>query len=166
MQTIPVFYQAESLSHVEHANFAPDTTLADVLAAILAKHQTDAAAVLFIEDTDEPVELGKRLRDVASSKGVKLHVHRCRRIEVSITFNGTKERVFAPAATVARVKRWATDAFHMSPEDAAEHVLQVAGSTERPSAGTHLGTLAAHPHCRVRFDLVPNERINGAPAIR
>jgi hypothetical protein len=164
MQTIQVFYQAEGLAHVEHANFSPDTTLADVLAAIRSKCSTDAAALLFLEDADEPIELGKLLRDVAGPNGLKVHLHRCRRIEVSVTFNGTKERVFAPAITVARVKRWATDAFHMSPEDAGEHVLQLAGTTERPSPGTHLGTLAAHPHCRVRFDLVPNERVNGATA--
>jgi hypothetical protein len=166
MQSIPVFYQAENVARIEHANFSPDTTLDEVLAAIRAKHSTDGAALLFLEDADEPIDLGKRLRDVSGSKGVKVHVHRCRHIEVSVTFNGTKERAFPPPATVARVKRWATDAFHMSPEDAGEHVLQLAGTTERPSPGTHLGTLTAHPQCRVRFDLVPNERVNGAPASR
>lgn len=163
MTSISVFYQTESHAHVEHVNFSPDTTLGTVLAAIRAKHGTDAASHLFLEDADEPADLDKRLQELGGSKGVKVHVHRCKRIEVTVAFNGTKQRAFAPAGTVARVKRWATDAFHMSPEDAGEHVLQLAGTTDRPSPGTHLGTLATHPHCHVRFDLVPNERVNGAP---
>jgi hypothetical protein len=163
MQSIPVFYQMENHAHVEHVNFSPDNTLADVLNAIRAKHGTDAASHLFLEDADEPADLRKRLQDLGESKGVKVHVHRCKRIEVSVAFNGTKQRTFPPAATVARVKRWVTDAFNMSPEDAGEHVLQLAGTTDRPSPGTHLGSLATHPHCHVRFDLVPNERVNGAP---
>jgi hypothetical protein len=165
MQTIPVFYQAESLGRIGHANLSPDATLADVLAWIRAQHATDAAALLFLEDADEPAELTARLQDLAGPKGLKVHVHRCHRIEVSVTFNGTKEHLFAPSATVARVKRWATEkAFPMSPEEAGEHVLQISGTTERPNLGTHLGTLAAHQHCHARFDLVPNERVNGAPA--
>jgi hypothetical protein len=60
------------------------------------------------------------------------------------------------------VKHWATEGFGMSPEDAGEHVLQLTGTAERPSPGTHLGVLAHCPECHVRFDLVPNERVNGA----
>jgi hypothetical protein len=105
------------------------------------------------------------LRDLASAQGLKVHLHRCHRIEVSVTFNGTKEHDFAPGASVARVKRWAVEkAFPMSPEDAGEHVLQIAGTSERPSLSTHLGSLTACPGCRVRFDLVPHERVNGAPS--
>jgi hypothetical protein len=163
MTPIAVFYQAENLGRVEHANFSPEMTLADVLTAIRTKHDADSAALLFLEEADEPADLTARLRDVAAPRGLKLHLHRCHRIAVSVTFNGTQEHRFPPGATVARVKRWSTEkAFPMSPEEAAEHVLQITGTTERPSPGTHLGTLASHPHCHVRFDLVPHERVNGA----
>lgn len=166
MQTIPVFYQAESLGRVEHIPFPVESTLADVLAAICTKHGTDAAALLFLEDAEEPAELTTVLRDIAGPKGLKVHLHRCRRVEVSVTFNGTKDRAFAPSTTIARVKRWATEkAFPMSPDEAGEHVLQISGTADRPSPGTHLGTLATCPGCHVRFDLVPNERVNGSPDI-
>lgn len=164
MQAIAVFYQAENLGRVEHANYSPDATLNDVLADIRTKLRTDAA-LLFLEDVEEPADLTARLRDLAGPTGLKVHVHRCRRIEVVVTFNGAaKVHAFAPSATVTRVKRWATEkAFPMTPEEAAEHVLQITGTTDRPSPGTHLGTLVTHPRCQVRFDLVPNERINGDP---
>jgi hypothetical protein len=51
----------------------------------------------------------------------------------------------------------------MSPQEAGEHVLQIAGTKDRPDAGTHLGAIAAYPECRFAFDLVPNERVNGSP---
>src|SRR5688572_25665150 len=96
MQTIAVFYQAENLGRMEHASFPLEATLADVLADIRTRHGTDAA-LLFLEDAEEPADLTARLRDVTGPKGLKVHVHRCRRIEVSVTFNGqTKEHKFAP----------------------------------------------------------------------
>ena len=60
---------------------------------------------------------------------------------------------------MARVKRWAAEhKFDMSPEEASEHELQLAGSHDRPALGTHLGALVACPHCSIAFRLVPNER--------
>jgi hypothetical protein len=164
MTTIAVFYQAETLGRVEHATYPAETKLADVLVDLRTKLRAEEGALLFLEDSDEPADLGVRLQDLGQGKGLKVHVHRCRHIAVSVSFNGkVKEHRFAPAATVARVKRWATEkAFEMSPEEAAEHVLQLTGTTERPSPGTHLGKLTQHPKCRVSFDLVPNERVNGA----
>ena len=73
----------------------------------------------------------------------------------------------ALATTVARVKHWAAQRkFNMSPEEASEHVLQIKGSHDRPAPGTHLGTLAACPQCAVAFDLVPDQRVNGASTER
>jgi hypothetical protein len=165
MQTIPVFYQAENLGRIEHLPFLVESSLADLLEAIRAKHGIADTALLFLEDAEEPADLKRLLRDLASPQGIKVHVHRCHRIEASVTFNGTKQHSFAPGASVARVKRWAVEkAFPMSPEEAGEHVLQIAGSTERPSLSTHLGSLTTCPGCRVRFDLVPHERVNGAPS--
>jgi hypothetical protein len=83
---------------------------------------------------------------------------------VAVTFNGeTVERRFPPSATVARVKRWAAEKkFGMSEEEAGEHVLQIAGTHDRPAPGTHIGALTDDKVCGVAFDLVPDERINGA----
>ena len=53
--------------------------------------------------------------------------------------------------------------YWMSEEDAGEHMLQIAGTQDRPAPGTHVGRLTSCPDCRVRFDLVPDQRVNGAP---
>jgi|SRR6267154_860325 len=164
MTTISVFYQGEGVNGFERLETAAGGTLADVHRAILGKHGLAADVLLFLEEAEEPAEPSTPLVDLTGPKGLKVHVHRCRRIEVSVTFNSTREHAFAPSATIARVKRWATEtAFPMSPEEAGEHVLQISGTDERPSPGTHLGTLTSCPACRVSFDLVPNERVNGGP---
>jgi hypothetical protein len=128
------------------------------------KHGFEADFLVFIEDEDEPVDLTRRVHECAGPTGVKLHFHRCRHIDVSVTFNNeTVEHPFAPSATIARVKRWAAERkFGMSSEEAGEHVLQITKSQDRPMPGTHIGALVKHHHCRIAFDLVPNEIINGA----
>jgi hypothetical protein len=52
--------------------------------------------------------------------------------------------------------------FGMSEEEAGEHVLQIAGTHNRPAPGTHIGALVSHGQCRIAFNLVPEERVNGA----
>ncbi|HTA91569.1 MAG TPA: hypothetical protein VK745_18425, partial [Polyangiaceae bacterium] len=104
-----------------------------------------------------------KLRKHAGHGGIKVHVHRCHRVRVTVTFNAKHvEHPFGPSSTVARVKRWAAEKFDMSPEDATEHVLQLAGTHTRPSPNVHLGALTRCPDCHLKFDLVPDERVNGA----
>ena len=82
---------------------------------------------------------------------------------IQVRFNGeTEKRHFTPSATVERVKRWAARrAFHLSPRDAAEHVLQIKGTTTRPDRDVHVGTLTHGHSCAVAFDLVPSQRVEG-----
>lgn len=164
MKTIDLFYQGEGVAEIEHLEIEPDTTFADLKARLIEKHGGAADALLFAEDEDDPLEDAQTVKDRAGGKGLKLHLHRCRHITVAVTYNGeTIDRKFAPGATVARVKRWAAERkFGMTEEEAGEHVLQISGTHERPSPGTHIGALANRKTCGVAFDLVPDERVNGA----
>jgi hypothetical protein len=49
----------------------------------------------------------------------------------------------------------------MDPKDAAEHVLQLCNSTDRPPSDTPLHQLVHGPHCALCFDLVPEKRVEG-----
>lgn len=165
MKTIDLFYQGEGLVEIQHLEIGSDATFGDVAARLREKHGLDAEAVLFAEDGEEPLADDALVRDVAKAAGVKVHLHRCRQIDVAVTFNReTVNRRFAPGATVARVKQWAAvKKFGMTEEEAGEHVLQIAGTHERPSPSTHIGALTNRKTCALAFDLVPDERINGAP---
>lgn len=161
---IDVFYQGEGIQEIEHLEISPDHTFASLKATLTEKHGLASETLIFLEDSDDPMDEVLLVSGHAGQVGLKVHAHRCRHVEVSVMFNNEKaHHRFGPGTTVARVKRWAAEhKFKMSPEEASEHVLQIKGTHNRPAPGTHLGTLATCPKCEVAFDLVPDQRINGA----
>lgn len=163
MTSIDVFYQGEGIREIAHFEANPDQTFAAIKIAIIEKHGLDKETLIYLEDHDEPMDERSLVRDRAGQSAIKAHLHRCRHVAVAITFNGeTVHHRFGPSTTVERVKTWAAEKkFGMTPQEAGEHVLQIAGAKDRPDPGTHLGTIASCPACKVAFDLVPNERING-----
>lgn len=164
METIDIFYQGHGIREIEHIEIAADHTVAAVKALLIEKHGCESDIFVFAEDHDGVVEEHITIRDLAGPAGAKLHLHHCRHIDVSVNFAGrTVTHQFGPGTTVAKVKHWAAvKQFGMTPDEAGEHVLQIAGTKDRPSPGTHIGTLTACPACSVRFDLVPDQRVNGA----
>jgi hypothetical protein len=52
--------------------------------------------------------------------------------------------------------------FGLNPKDAAEHVLQLCGSTKRPVTDTPLNELLAKHECALCFDLIPEKRVEGS----
>lgn len=163
MKTIDIYYQGESVGALEHLEFDAEETFAALQAAIAGKHNITGEIVLFIEDEAEPIEGHTKLREKAGRAGIKAHVHRCRKIEVIIHFKDkTVRHEFAPGATIARIRHWVTvRKFGMTEEEASHHHLQIAGTTDQPDPGTHIGTLASCPKCSVAFDLVTTPKVNG-----
>lgn len=164
MGMIDVFYQGEGLVEVQHLQIEGESTFGLLETRIREKHGFTYEAFLFLENGDEVVEEPVCISEHARNSSLKVHLHRCRHIEVTVGFNGqVVEHRFSPAATVARVKRWAAEhKFGMTPEEAGEHVLQIAGTHDRPAPGTHIGALSDGRVCGIAFDLVPDERVNGA----
>jgi hypothetical protein len=164
MESIDIFYQGEGLREIEHIEVGPEHTFSTLKTLIIEKHSLQSDVLIFLEDSDEPVDEAVVVRQHVGPTGVKAHLHRCRHIEVDVRFNNeTVHHRFGPGATIARVKRWAAEhKFGMTPEEASEHVLQILGTQDRPSPGTHLGALTKCPHCQLAFDLVPDQRVNGA----
>lgn len=161
---VRVFIQGEGISGIQHVETPLDQTFAELKDVIVARFGFPHDAALFLEDHDDPPEGGAPLGKHAGHVGVKVHLHRCPRVAVTVTFNDKSvTHAFGAGTTVARVKAWAAEKLRMSPADASEHVLQLLGTTRRPSPGTHVGALARCPDCSVQFDLVPEERVNGAP---
>jgi hypothetical protein len=165
MSKINVFLQSEGIKDVVRLQFEPQCTALDVKRAYASRLsvQMDGEMAMFLEDHEESLDDAATLESLVGKHGVRLHVHRCRRIEVKVTYSGrTVEHGFGPGATVGTVKRWAAKELGIPKEDAAELILQIAGTQEQPDADVHIGTLAACPACAVAFDLVPSTRIQGA----
>jgi len=166
MSTIDVFYQGEGFREIEFLAVEPTATFGAVKALIVEKHGLDESVLIFLEDEDEPVAELVIIGDIVDTFGIKAHLHKCRHIAVTVTFNGeTVSHSFSPSKTIAAIKTWAAETkFGMTKEEASEHVLQIAGSHDRPTAGTHIGQLAKCPSCHLALDLVPDQRVNGAPS--
>lgn len=165
MNAIQVLLQGECIPDIQVVELGVDDTAKDLLEAA-AKCRTGAIKgefLVFVEGGDEPIAEVDKLPENKDRQPVPLHVHRCRKVLVTVTFNGlSKGHEFSPARTMADVKKFAAvREFGMKPADAAEHVLQFSGSAERPEPETHVGALVTCPDCRIAFDLVPHKRVEG-----
>lgn len=118
---------------------------------------------VWVEEADEELQVSVTLVEAGIPHRGHVHVNRCRKIEVTVAYNGTsKEHTFAPAAKVARVRKWALSkqGFDLTPTDAADLVLVFAGTTVKPDLTDHVGSFVSDD-CKVAFDLVPKPRTEG-----
>jgi hypothetical protein len=167
-ETIEIFLQVEGDADVKLIRVPQNGTVRDLIEAARAKGVTvpngGENVVVLLEDSDEVLALDKKLKEVGIGHRQRVHCHRCRRVEVTVNFNGRAEsKAFPSSATVKRVKKWADakEQFDLKGVDATDHVLQICGTNVRPDEDTHIGTLVRHPSCNICFDLVPKVRVEG-----
>lgn len=163
MSQISVFVQADGESRLAELLVNASVTEAELLAALgAAGTQLDADVAVFIDEDENPLE-GRRDRPVRGLKhGCRVHITRCRRIKTVVNYlERSATRDFPPGARVRAVKAWAVREFELERKDAAEHVLQLCGSTTRPSSDTPLHQLVRGCECGLCFDLVPEQRVEG-----
>jgi len=169
VKNIKIVLQCEGAAEVLVSDVEGELTVGEALAALGAKDVGQGGQWVFAEDCDGPVDLHTPVQALVPCKSdgsaapVRMHQGRCQRVTVNVIFNGvTKSRDFPPVTRVAHVHQWAThNAFDMSPRDAAEHVLELVGSDDRPDPDTQIGTLTSGALCAVAFDLVPFKRVEG-----
>jgi hypothetical protein len=165
---IELFLQGEGRSDITLIKVPPKGTTGEILArardaGIAIVEGADGSAV-FVEDGEEPLASNAGLDALGIGNRSRVHVHRCRHVQVTVNFqNDTRSHSFAPATTVGRVLKWAVgkQGFNLADLDAAEHALQLTGTTSFPNEDAHLGALTGVPSCQVSFDLVPKDRVQG-----
>ncbi len=163
MSKIIVFIQVQGRPGIIETEISPTATVGDIQDALESKGiKVEAETLVFVDDAEEHLPRERQHPSHGIKHGCRIHVSRCRRIKVAVNFtHKTAEREFPPGARVRAVKEWAVRKFEMSPQDAAEHVLQLCGSTERPATDTPLVQLTHGHDCSVCFDLVPEKRVEG-----
>jgi hypothetical protein len=149
-----------NLIEVELSDAATLGELHDLLAA--AGIKVDGETFIFVDEAEEH-EQGERHQPLRQFRhGSRIHICRCRRIDVTVNYLNKSERhEFAPGARVRSVKEFAVRKFGLSPKDAAEHVLQICHSAKRPPSDTPLTELLRDSGCALCFDLVPEKRVEG-----
>ena len=161
MSELKLFLQFEGHRPIELIQLPESATAGDVLRAAAGHGAIVEEAFVFLVDIEEPLDPDESLHARGVKDRHRVHVHRCRKVKVALTFvDTTAHHEFVPSATVETVKRWFVHHLKMSSVDAAEHVLQVSGTTERPDPDVQIGSLV-HGACALAFTLVPTKRIEG-----
>jgi hypothetical protein len=165
---IDIFLQGEGIEEIILLQLPENSKVAEVIEIAKAKGcpvDDSMAAAVFLENEEEPVkDIEKTIKSVGIHHRKRIHVHRCRKIAVTVNFNSEqKMREFPASATIKRVHRWAVgeNGFKLDDQDATEHALQLCGTDVRPDEEKHVGTLTTFPTCTVCFDLVPKIRVEG-----
>lgn len=158
-----IFIQVHGRPGILEAALAETATVAELHQALnICGVQIDAETFIFIDEAEEHVKGHPHERVHGLKHGARVHVTRCRRIKTTVHFlDKTEDRELSPGARVRAVKAWAAHVFKMDPKDAAEHVLQLYNSTERPASDTPLHQLVHGHPCILCFDLVPEKRVEG-----
>lgn len=161
-----VYIQSEYFPDIKFVEVNDEATVAELKHAALAllPPGTDASDLTLSVEDDDDDDHGHatHVKHLKKEHGVRVHLHRCKEVEVKVRFGAeVVHHKFRPATTVGRVRLWAGEKLGMAPCDIAEHVLQIAGTTEQPDVDIHIGSITKCPQCEVTFDLVPAHRING-----
>lgn len=164
MSKFTLFLQFEGSDRIELIEMPVHASGEDLIAAALAlgmAAELAEAAHVFSEHHHEPLHRHLPLAEQGHKDKGRLHIHRCRQIEVSFRFNDfAATHPFTPTTTVQHAKDWLVKQIRMSPVDATEHVLQIAGTDRRPDPDDHLGSFVSGC-CSVAFVLVPRKRVEG-----
>ena len=164
---IELFIQGEGIPKITLVKVHPKDIVADII-KVAREHGLSAPegseVCVLIENTNVPLELDAKIDEVGLGPRSRVHIHRCKGVQVTVNYNqDQKKGFFPPSATVDWVKEWAVgkDQYDMSPVDATEHVLQVCNSTDRPDEDVHIGALVKFSDETLCFDLVPKQRVEG-----
>lgn len=162
MTDIPLFLQFEGDPRIEMVTLREDARVADVRArAVALGFPALADALVFHQGDDQPLDEKRSLKAQKVAQKDRLCLHHCRQLHVTIRFAGEdKQHPFPASATIAEVKAWYVDKIDMPEKDASEHVLQVAGTEDRPSPDVMIGSLKSE-QCRIALSLVPIKRVEG-----
>lgn len=161
--TTVVFIQEHGRPGIIEATLKEAATIGDLHDVLIAAGlAVDDDTFIFIDEDEDHIH-GEHHQPLHGVKhGCRIHVSRCKRIKTTVHFlDKSEEHEFPPGARVRAVKDQAVHVFHMTPKDAAEHVLQLCKSTERPSSDTPLHQLVEGHGCTVCFDLIPEKRVEG-----
>ena len=168
MEKIEVFVRGEGIKDTEIVKVPKGGSVTELLEALSKKginlSQDENPSCLFLEESEEPLRPDQMLAEAGINDKSHVHVHRVRKIEITVTYNGSSEtKDFPPSTTLYRIKEWAVSkkVFNLSEVDSAEHVLQISGSNIRPDEDSHIGSLVNYPAQTLSFDLVPKIRVEG-----
>jgi hypothetical protein len=141
-----------------------EATVLDLIEAAKGAGVADGPElILVIEDEDDPLPMDARLCDCGVKHKGHLSCHTCRKVEVTVHFNGQEaQRKFAPGRKVKGVLKWALSEFRLAGVDAENKELRLGGAEGLIlQSQQHIGSFAARPGCSLELYLTGIVEVQG-----
>lgn len=116
-----------------------------------------------IENSDEELSKDATLEKLKIKDGEHLHFSRCKKVAVSINYNGTTfQHNFGSSKTIDTVRKKALEHFHISEQDGASLSLFLTSACDEAIPGNeHIGSFTGYPTCGVTLFLAKKKTIQG-----
>ena len=164
MKEFEVFFHGIGRDNVKLIRVQEDFLIVDVLKVAKGAGVVgilDEACEIFLEESEEPVDKNHSLRHLGARERGHFIYHHCRKIEVSVSYNGeVKTSHFSPSAKIGKVLKWAIKAFELTGTDATNKVLRLENNEELAN-DLRLGSLVHHPHCHIKLFLTAVVLVEG-----
>lgn len=167
MAETELFVQGEGMRDIALVRIPEGCTVRAVVEAARAhglRAEDGEIPSVTVENDDAELDLDASLSAAGIADRERVHIHRCKRVSVTVNFNARQAMEdFPPSTTIKRLKKWADSkkGFDLKGADATEHLLQLCNSGERPDEDAHIGSLIEVSDCSLCFDLVPKSRVEG-----
>lgn len=116
---------------------------------------------IFLENDELPKNRKQSVNEYGIGKKNHVHAHRCKKIHVTVFYNGVdKPFELSPAVTSTVVLRKAVKAFDINEADASDYLLKLEDKTILQSTD-HIGSYVSFPHCRLKLFLTPTKPVQG-----
>jgi hypothetical protein len=117
---------------------------------------------LSLEGADDSHDRNRKLHECGIKHRHHVHCHRCKKVTVTVFYNGEKSHAFPPSATIEKVLHWALHAFGLKGADALDKVLRRPEAPNEVLPETaHVGSYVKTPHCELRLNLTGKVEVNG-----
>ncbi len=128
-----------------------------------AKPDNEEDLEVYLENHDDDLSKDTSLEKLKIKDGDHLHFHRCRKVSVTIHFNGEVfSHNFAPANTITKVFKQAIKHFGISDVDGGVLSLFLNSACDEPIPGNeHIGSFTGYPTCSVLLYLGKKKNILG-----
>jgi hypothetical protein len=125
-----------------------------------AKHHEEVIEIFLEDEETLPFKNGHGPQHEFKKRS-HIHCHRCKKITVTVFYNGDDKPVqFPPSVTAKVILKKAVSLFGIKEEDSSEYLLKLEDATIlQPS--DHIGSFAAYPQCQVKLFLTPTKPVQG-----
>jgi hypothetical protein len=152
VECVAVVFAAEGQAGHHDAEISPTTTVKEFIDIAVTRTGVEGLLEVYVEDAEEPLGHELILIEHLSVEFAPLHVAKPGKIVTTVRYQGSRhvEHPFRPAATIAKVTKWAVGKLAPT-EDPSDFQLKHDGKVLPPDL--HLGQ-AAHGEKSIVLDLV------------